>query len=222
MRLKLAVIAAVLAVMMAGSAWAGETEVVATINAYGLSASGDGSGNITVTGTKANATTTLDLGDISGLTVDWQADLSGPSTAEGGYSMVYVRGNGTLKINNGTITIPGHNGTNPTKVVNGFGANNGASIEMSGGTITGNDALNRGINVSGGAASLTFTGGTINIPYGLALYAAKGSVLTVSAPSQISGGWVMENVDEATSPANSGKATLYVYSKTTDGVSWIE
>jgi hypothetical protein len=48
MRVKLAVVEAVLAaVFLAGSAWAGEAELVAAINAYGLSASGDGSGNIT-------------------------------------------------------------------------------------------------------------------------------------------------------------------------------
>ena len=105
-RVKLAVVGAVLAaVFLAGAAWAGETEVVAAINNYvGLTASGNGSGTITVTGTKTNATTTLNLGDISGLTINWQAQVTGdvntfaPAPEGDHIQLITIFGTGTFNI----------------------------------------------------------------------------------------------------------------------------
>jgi hypothetical protein len=86
-RVNLAVVGVVLAVVfLASSTWAGEAEVVAAINNVGLSRASAESGNtITVEGNVPNATFTgisggaywLDLGDISGLTINWKAKVMG-------------------------------------------------------------------------------------------------------------------------------------------------
>ena len=78
MHLKLVAVAALLvSVLLAGSAWAGETEARAAITAYGLTAGNTGN-TIDVTGSVTNATQTLDLGDISGLVINWAATLEVP------------------------------------------------------------------------------------------------------------------------------------------------
>jgi hypothetical protein len=62
---------------------------------------------ITVTGSKTDATTTLELGDISGLTIDWQAELSVTLTAtmdnwqSGNLYLITANGNGNFNIKDG-------------------------------------------------------------------------------------------------------------------------
>jgi hypothetical protein len=83
MRMKLVVVGALLAVLLlAGSVWADEDAVTQAINNYNntngtnLATSGTGTG-FTINGTADGVTKTLDLGDISGLTINWQATLTG-------------------------------------------------------------------------------------------------------------------------------------------------
>jgi hypothetical protein len=108
MRVKLAVVGAVMAaVFLAGSAWAGETQVLNAINTYGgLSAIGDGYGNITVTGSRTGATVGLELGNISGLTINWEAQLIGdPSVYNSAPNINYDFDLITMTGSNGTFNI---------------------------------------------------------------------------------------------------------------------
>ena len=75
---------AVFLVTVAGSAWANVDAVIHAVNAYNgnsggtgsLSASSSGS-TVTITGAITGANRKLDLGNISGLRIDWKATLTG-------------------------------------------------------------------------------------------------------------------------------------------------
>jgi hypothetical protein len=87
MRSKFVSVLAVFMVMLAGSAWADETSVVTAITEFGLARKADETGNtITIVNASENLLEKnvssltdyclLDLGDITGITIDWKANLT--------------------------------------------------------------------------------------------------------------------------------------------------
>jgi hypothetical protein len=100
------IVVCVVLLLLAGSAWADADSVAEIIEDYGLNADVSGQ-TITVTGSKTDATTTLELGDISGLTIDLQAELTATLTATmdnwqgGNLNLITANGNGNFNIKNG-------------------------------------------------------------------------------------------------------------------------
>jgi hypothetical protein len=175
--MKSAVICALLAAMfITGSAWADESSVEAAITAYGLTRQGGESGStITVTGSVSKlANDVLDLGDITGLTIDWKADLTvtGGSRPEGMGIINFA--NGSFNLADGTIQFP--------TGADGIMADGAANMTVNGGTMK-----SQGVGVCGIAVvdgTLTIDSGEINIPKGKMLFA---HTLTVNAPSVLTG-----------------------------------
>ncbi len=203
MRVKLAVVVALFAaVFMVGSAWADEASVVQAIQALGLARQASETGNIiTVTGTAAinvntfkggyetwpiedpydaNEHVLLQLGDLTGLTIDWKANLTltgvvNGNAAEGEGIQVIHFINGTFKLTGGKIDIQ-TTGTGRTHALEGEQA---AQVTVDGVTmngpysgITADSDNGRGIIVKSGtvsfpneaavaAGNVTIEGGTI-------------------------------------------------------------
>jgi hypothetical protein len=80
-----------------------------------------------------------------------------------------------LKITGGTTTL---SAPAPDGEITAFGGENGANIEFSGGTITGNDNQQFGIEVDGPGGSVKVLGGTIDIPNGFAVNTGWGKDAT--------------------------------------------
>ncbi|MDR1049096.1 MAG: hypothetical protein LBL51_05020 [Synergistaceae bacterium] len=108
-RVKLAVVGTVLAAALtAGSAWAQSAQDVADIvTAYGLAAAVSGN-TVTVTGSVSkSASELLYLGDITGLVIDWKADLTvtGGRRPSKGVGMINFT-DGEFNLTDGTIQLP--------------------------------------------------------------------------------------------------------------------
>jgi MYXO-CTERM domain-containing protein len=180
MRVKLAVVGAVLtAVFLAGSAWADVNSVKQAITNYGLTASDSGN-TITVTGNVSKpASEVLDLGDITGLVIDWKADLTvtGGSRPYKGWGMINFS-NGSFNLTDGTIQLPSSANT----WVDGIYAKGNAIVTVNGGKVKGARAKDTGINVEYG--TLIINSGEMNIPCGNMLFAKN---LTVNNPSVLNG-----------------------------------
>jgi hypothetical protein len=207
MRVGIVAFLAVCVMMWAGSAWADANSVAQIIRDYGLEAAVSGN-TITVTGSKPDATLTgLRLPDISGLTIDWRADLTciaGTPPSESGIYYVFVRGNGTLKINDGTITLPAPNSTTSGKKITAI-SGNGVNIEVFGGMIRGSEIRQRGLDLQNG--TMTINGGKIAVPCDTALMVQDGRLALIT-PESITGGVIVTN-EEIT------KADIGIYGQTT-------
>jgi len=188
MRVKLVAVLSVLAVMLAGSAWADASTVKTAISNYGLSHN-DGAGTaqnpIIITGTKSDASagSPLDL-NIAGLTIEWRASLAG--TSGGGDYLVRIAGaNGVLKITGGTITFPAN------IEVDAFALED-VAVEFTGGTISGG-ATHTGFGLdytNSNNARVTINGGTFNMPRGWAILINGVNIserLKVDSPSTVNG-----------------------------------
>ncbi|GBU25918.1 hypothetical protein R83H12_02585 [Fibrobacteria bacterium R8-3-H12] len=75
-------------------------ELATTINSYGLTALVNGN-TVTVTGTKTNATTMLILNTDEGVSVIWQAELTGGTQSNTG--LITKRGIGSFEVQSGKI-----------------------------------------------------------------------------------------------------------------------
>jgi hypothetical protein len=179
--------------------------VVQAIEDYGLSANAAGK-TITVTGGTAQSPVVLPdsrlyLSDISGLTIDWQANVTCASSGQYGY-LVRVDGNGTLKITNGFIKLP----ESYNRWITAFLPGSDVNVEISGGTIQGRGTMNCAVNVNSevgsGKGALTISGGTIDIPRGGYAISAPYSI-AVTSQTAING-MLLEEEGE-----------IYIYGQTT-------
>jgi hypothetical protein len=180
MRLKLVSMLAVFMVMLAGSAWA---DVVDEIQAYGLDAVRVAD-TVTVTGTvNKQADEVLDLGDITGLVIDWKANLTvtGGRKTQNRIGMINFSGNGNFNLTGGTIDI-----ASPESWVDAIYSPGGApTVTIAGGTITSDRTKTTGINIGENAqGTLVVTSGSLNIPKGNAAFA---DTLIVNNPAIING-----------------------------------
>jgi hypothetical protein len=184
------------ATFIAGSAWADEASVVQAVTEFGLARMDGETGNtITIVNASGNPLRKdvsslteddclLDLGDITGITIDWKANLTvtgemniGP---DDGIDVVRFE-NGAFNLAGGTIDIQ-TTGTGVTNVIQ--------SVKNS--TVTVNGATLRGTGLSIGIfaeSSSTNTKviverGALNFPNGVAILATQ---LTVNNPSVITG-----------------------------------
>jgi hypothetical protein len=148
--------------------------VVQIIREYNLDAAPVGN-TVTVTGTKTNAATTLDLGDISGLTIDWKATLSGaaPNIASESF-LIQFSGEGDFNITGGKITLEPRDYWTRAIVAEG-----GANVTLSGGEIEGLGVQDTGIDISGDG-TLTISGGKLTIPNGNGAFANTISITNTS------------------------------------------
>jgi hypothetical protein len=175
--MKLVVVGVLLAVvLMAGSAWADVNSIEAEINSYGLtSAKSENDTIITITnnGTdplSKDASEVLNLGDITGLTIDWKANLTvaGGARPRKGVGMINFSGNGEFKLTEGTIEIVSADGW-----VDAIYASNGEpTVTIDGGTISSDRVQSTGINIGEDAqGTLILTNGSLNIPNGNMVFA---------------------------------------------------
>jgi Synergist-CTERM protein sorting domain-containing protein len=153
--------------------------VAQTITNYGLNA--DVSGNtVTVTGSVSkSASDVLYLGDITGLVVDWKADLTvtGGSRLDKGIGMINFT-NGEFRLTGGTIQLP----ASANSWVDAIYASGNATVTVAGGKMKGDRAQDTGINAENG--TLVIDSGEINIPKGNMLFAKN---LTVNDPDVLNG-----------------------------------
>jgi small nuclear ribonucleoprotein (snRNP)-like protein len=184
MRVVVAVLLTACVMMWAGSAWADQVdEVVDAINNYGskgLKAVVNGK-TISVTGNETNVVKTLNLGDISGLTIEWNATLTcsngealvgtinSNSNAMNLILMSASSAEGVFNIKSGTISLA--NGRDPSpesynsswprmiKSENVHVIVDGGRMEL---------ALVEGCAISN-EGKITINGGTVHAPYGEAL-----------------------------------------------------
>jgi hypothetical protein len=153
--------------------------VVQAIENYGLIAKAEEK-TITVTGNAdKSASDVLRLGDITGLVIDWKAELTvtGGRRPSKGIGMINFN-NGEFKLTGGAIQLP----ASANGWVDGIYANGAATVTVDGGKVTGNRAEDNGISVEDG--ELIINSGEINIPRGNMLFAKK---LTVNDPSVMTG-----------------------------------
>lgn len=170
----LAVAAMALAVMC-GAAFADAAAVASNINSSGLGGSGGltatANGNtVTVTGTKqiektAAAKTMVNLGDLTGVTIDWKADLTvtaGANIHDEGNSIFAASGNGTFKMTDGKIEIV----STPDRKARQVWVFSGSDTEivLAGGVVSGDHEDDRGFDAPPG---LTLDGATVYFPKGL-------------------------------------------------------
>jgi hypothetical protein len=209
-RVKLAVIGAVMAaVFLAGSAWAqSANDVAQIINTYFETTAASVLGNtITVTGSVNKPAVSynpvndefsniLDLGDITGLVIDWKANLTvnsgtGPGVDKGMINFT----SGTFNMTDGIIKIesPGWVDT----IITGEGT---AVASISGGTVTTDRPSITGFRLEEG--SMSVAGGNINIPRGVVAHAEN---LTVSNPDALRGAAIAGTVH----PVHDVTVTIY-------------
>jgi hypothetical protein len=163
---------------------ADETSAARIINDYGLLATVSGS-TVTVTGSvNKDASDVLYLGDITGLVIDWKADLTvtGGSRPSRGVGMINFD-NGEFKLTGGTIKLPDSTDT----WLEAIYASGNATVTVDGGKVIGNATKETGINAENG--TLIIDSGEINIPRGNAIFA---KTLTVNGPSVIKNGIAFE------------------------------
>jgi hypothetical protein len=222
--MKLFVIIALFAAMFAaGSAWAatgdpsvppgpgvppGSVDPVSAITAYGLTPSVSG-GTITVEGSVTKpASDVLRLGDITGLTIDWKADLTvtGGSNPAGVTGMINFSGNGTFKLTAGKIDIRSADGW-VWVICTPSGQ---PTVILDGGTITSNRTQTSGVEIGESIGERTSRGtlivnsGALNIPNG---YVGFVTNLTINNPNIING--PVGEVD------NNDNVKLYIYGNAT-------
>ena len=192
-RVKLAVVGAVLAAMfLAGSAWAGISDEVQAINAYGLTAHDLGGNTIEITGTKTDADHTLALGMFadSDITYRWNAVLKadcGTFPATSGNSNIYrhlirlAQGpNLSFDIIGGEIGFTDSNNTrardgDDEDYVNIIRADSpNVHITLDGGKV-GTDMRDAGVIIARQNAVITLKKGEINAPYCGAVEASNGN-----------------------------------------------
>ena len=148
------------------------------IRNYGLTAAVSGN-TITVTGSvEKDASDVLDLGDITGLEIDWKADLTvtGGRRPSKGIGMINFS-NGEFKLTGGTIEI-----ASKSSWVSLIKDNGSATITLDGGAVKSQLAGNNGISTYEG--TVIITRGDLNMPSGGAVIAGT---LTVNDPSVING-----------------------------------
>jgi len=193
MRKFLSIVIAILATLAPAYA-ATAAQLQTTINNYGLTAAVSGS-TVTVTGTKTDATP-LRLTINAGVTVVWQASLTGKGLPSG---LVALDGDGTLEVQSGKIenTDDGRSIWNDGK----------GTVNIKGGTVNGCTAIetdnNGTVNISNGTVSST---GGYNC---YAIENSNGSTLNIS------GGTVSNTTGVAVSNYNTGKITVSGTAKVT-------
>jgi hypothetical protein len=178
MRLKVVSVCAVFVLMFAGSAWGDASDVAGIIDNYfnvpvTTISNVSGVDTITVSGTVSkSADDVLYLGDITGLVIDWQADLSVESSGNRprkGVGMINFT-NGEFKLTSGTIQFPNSSLPNyGSQWVDAIYANGNATVTVDGGKVIGHRATDTGINILNG--KLVINGGEITIPRGNMLIA---------------------------------------------------
>jgi hypothetical protein len=185
-KFSLAALVLALCFVLSGSAWADAQDVRDAIDGYGLTHDGGSGNTITVTGTVTKlADQPLDLGDITGLVIDWKANL----TVDGGYTqngVIRFNGNGDFKLTGGTIEIVSAEGW-----ADAIRATGGApTVTIDGGTIRGRIWNSTGINISEihedseAQGTLIIKSGTLDFPKG---DAAMTKTLQVSGTATING-----------------------------------
>ena len=182
MRVKLAVVVALFAaVFMVGSAWAAQTAdaVKQAIENFGLAASISGN-TITVTNAATNPLVKdinsygstrpdggyylLNLGDLTGLTIDWKAHLTvtGVQNVDDGVDVILF-GNGMFNVTGGKIELQA-TGIGHTNAIEGEGR---STITMEGGTVKGIGTRYFGIGADwDDSGEVIVKGGTISFPDG--------------------------------------------------------
>jgi hypothetical protein len=191
MRLKLVSVLAVFMVMLAGSAWADEAGVVTAITSYGLSRQGGENGDtITVEGSKLDATSQLDLGDISDLTINWKAkitrEVSTVSPGKDHIQLINVWGTGTFNIESeAELKVPGtENNMRHVYLIRalegGPSGSESVTINVNGGTLEAIMPNATAIDDDNfdHPPIIKINGGTINVPDG---NAAVGNVTVINA-----------------------------------------
>ncbi len=205
-RVKLVVIGALLAAMfVTGSAWAAQTAdaVKQTIENFGLAAAISGN-TITVTNAATNPLVKdinshgstqpdgdnylLNLADITGLTIDWQANLTVTGVTDGETRDVYVVRfvNGAFNLMGGEIKVQTTGtGEGNLHIIHGGAF---AVITVDGGKLTGTGMAPLGIDAlndsSGGNGKVIVKSGTLSFPEGFAIGANE---IIVNDPSVITG-----------------------------------
>ncbi|GHV47460.1 hypothetical protein FACS1894204_10870 [Synergistales bacterium] len=208
MKRKFFSIALVLALcfVLAGSARADVDSVKQAIEAYGLIA--DVSGNkITVTGTVAKQFDQgLELLDISGLVIDWRANLTVTGDLgtddpdfvpeEGTLIHHFIPcmigfSNGTFIMSDGKIQIS-VSGDGETNAIQAGGS---AAVTLAGGELKGDRAEDIGINMerASSGASVTIESGKIDVPRGQAILASETTKITITAsdPNAVINGMIV-------------------------------
>jgi hypothetical protein len=178
--MKSAVICVLLAAMfITGSAWADVASVKQAITNYGLTASDSGN-TITVTGNVSKLVSeVLDLGNISGLTIDWKANL----TVTGGSHPDSDEPMGMISFTGGTFNLSGGTMQAPSSLeLIGIIARGDAVVRVNGGVIKSSASGSHGIYAESG---MIIDSGEINIPRGTAVRVWKN--LTVNNPSVLTG-----------------------------------
>jgi hypothetical protein len=201
------VLAMAFGIGVSGSAWADENSVVLAIETLGLSRQAAESGNtITIVNDAGTDPLTkdaslytngnlLDLGNISGLTINWKANL----TVTGALNLIDPNGwmeivrftNGTFNITGGTIDIQ-TTGTQDTSAIEAYG---NTTVTVDGGTLKGTLLSHGGIGAEGSDTEVIVRSGELSFPHGQAIAANK---LTVEDPSVITGITTYSKEDDET------------------------
>jgi Synergist-CTERM protein sorting domain-containing protein len=224
MRLRVISVCAVFVLLVAGCSWAGETEVENAITSYGLSRKISETGTtITVEGTIPNATSTLNLGDISGLTIDWQATLTATlsqSTDEwtgdlNDRELILIKAsatsNGKFIVNGGKIALldPYAEERNPDTTYRYQSSNRsswprminlpGVEVEVNGGEIELTTAHGSAFAKRGGnGGTIKIAAGQISVPYGEITgdYSLSDVTLNLGAENGLTGIYSYEDGSE--------------------------
>jgi hypothetical protein len=195
MRVRVVAFLAVCAMMWAGSAWADEASVVTAITNFGLARKPGEAGNtITIVNASENPLRKdlssslteywlLNLEDITGITIDWQANL----TVTGELNIdpydgidVILFENGTFNLTGGTIDIQ----TTGIGWTNAIRPERDSVVTVNGGTVKGTGVSHLGIGAEDSSVRVIVERGEVNFPNGGAILAEK---LTVNDPSAITG-----------------------------------
>jgi hypothetical protein len=182
-RIRVVFLSAVFVVMLACSAWADVTSVAQIINDYGLIATVSGN-SITITGSINDVDSTLNLGDISGLIINWQATLKANCSTWSGSERILILFTGSAEessfnIMGGEISLIGESGTDFNENFYAIYAVDAPNVHifLDGGKITTNTRYARLVVASneedGVGAQITLNSGTISTPY-----CEKGAVET--------------------------------------------
>jgi hypothetical protein len=159
---------------LAGSAWADVNSVKQAITNYGLTASDSGN-TITVTGSVTKpANDVLELGNITGLTINWMANLTVTGGQQPDDKWMINFTNGTFNLAGGTIQLP--------QTIDGIQASGAATVRVNGGKIKSSEMVVMGFAVLDG--TLIIDNGEINLPRGTVGLAKN---LTVNNPSALTG-----------------------------------
>ncbi|MCL2027708.1 MAG: hypothetical protein FWG79_04375, partial [Bacteroidales bacterium] len=111
---------------------------------------------ITVTGSKTDATESLTLEIPAGVTVKWEATLTGTSPGTGESNLISLSGEGTFEIADGAVIHNNRTGTGGGRAINTSGA---MHIVMNGGEVTSNSGV--AIRADNAGAKVTINDGTV-------------------------------------------------------------